>query len=113
MPETKGITVKVDAALHAEVRRYIEESGMTMADFVSRALDNELHPRNQEVNAMGMRTVAFQMPEEMFQRLKDHLNVHHLTQKQFFLSLIESELNRDIGQQEEESEESEEQDMTM
>ena len=34
----KGITVKVDAALHAEVKQYLEEHGMTMAEFVTLAL---------------------------------------------------------------------------
>ena len=34
----KGITVKVDAELHAEVRQYLEDHGMTMSEFVSLAL---------------------------------------------------------------------------
>ena len=29
--EKKGITVKIDADLHAQVRQYIEANGMTMA----------------------------------------------------------------------------------
>lgn len=41
----KGITVKVDAALHAEVTEYIREHSMTMSEFVAIALDNELHPK--------------------------------------------------------------------
>ena len=40
----KGITVKIDAALHAQVREYVEGHNMTMAEFVTKALDNELHP---------------------------------------------------------------------
>ncbi len=32
--EKKGITVKVDAELHAEVRQYLEEHELTMADVV-------------------------------------------------------------------------------
>lgn len=43
--EKKGVTVKIDAELHAEVRRYIEEHEMTMGEFVSLALQDELHPR--------------------------------------------------------------------
>ena len=43
--EKKGITVKIDADLHAQVRQYIEANGMTMAEFVSKALDDELHPK--------------------------------------------------------------------
>jgi len=96
--EKKGITVKIDADLHAEIKQFIEQNGMTMADFVSQALYNELHPKiqPQEVKNMGpMRTMAFQMPEEMFQRLKGYLHEHNMTQKEFVLGLVEAELNRD------------------
>ena len=96
--EKKGITVKIDADLHAEIRQFIEANGMTMAEFVSQALYNELHPKiqPQEVKYMGpTRTMAFQMPEEMFQKLKDYLHRHNITQKDFVLGLVETELNRD------------------
>ena len=69
-----------------------------MADFVSQALYNELHPKiqTQEVkNAMPTRTMAFQMPEDMFQRLKDYLHRHSITQKEFVLGLVEAEIRRD------------------
>ena len=99
--EKKGITVKVDAELHAQVREYIEAHGMTMADFVAQALDNELHPRIQEgQNMSNMRTMAFQVPEEMFQEIKDYLNRHHMKQKDFVLGLIRAELDRDQQQTE-------------
>ena len=105
--EKKGITVKVDAELHAQVREYIEAHGMTMGDFVAQALDNELHPKIQEVNNMGTRTMAFQVPEEFFQEIKDYLNRHHMKQKDFVLCLIRAELDRDQQQTE-----TEEQDIT-
>ena len=68
--EKKGVTVKIDAELHAEVRQYIEDHEMTMAEFVTLALQDELHPKLniQEGKTMGnMRTMAFQVPEELFQ----------------------------------------------
>ena len=101
MPENekKGITVKVDAQLHAQVREYIEAHGMTMSEFVAKALDSELHPPQMRggVN-MANRTLAFQVPEELFDRIKDYLNRHHMTQRQFVLGLIEAELDRDLQQ---------------
>ena len=96
--EKKGITVKIDAGLHAQVREYVESHGMTMADFVSQALDNELHPKFQmkEMQTMAnTRTIAFQVPEELYQRIKDYLTRNNMTQKQFFLGLVEAELERD------------------
>lgn len=94
----KGITVKVSAELHAEVSAYIREHGMTMSEFVAGALENELHPKISEKEGNNMantRTVAFQVPEELFQRIKDYLQRNHMTQKQFLLGLIERELDRD------------------
>lgn len=98
MPENekKGITVKIDAGLHAEVRQYIEAHGMTMAEFVSKVLDDELHSRFAERNNEKMKTLAFQVPEETFQRIKEYLHRHHMTQKQFVLGHIEAELDRDM-----------------
>lgn len=101
--EKKGITVKIDADLHAEVRQYLEEHGMTMAEFVAQALDNELHPKYQmkEDERMGnMRTVAFQVPEDLFQRIKDYLQRNNMTQKEFLLGLIEQELTREQTERE-------------
>lgn len=96
--ERKGITVKIDANLHAEIRQFIEQNGMTMAEFVSQALYNELHPKIQPQEVKNMaptRTMAFQMPEDMFQRLKDYLHRHNMTQKEFVLGLVEAEIKRD------------------
>ena len=101
MPENekKGITVKIDAELHAQVKAYVEAQGLTMAEFVSKALDDELHPKiTQEVKNMGnMRTMAFQVPEELFQQIKDYLNRHNMTQKEFVIGLITTELERDMA----------------
>ena len=64
MPEMKGITVKIPADLHAEVKAYIEAHGMTMGEFIAQAVDNELHPKIQitqeDKNMERMRTLAFQ-----------------------------------------------------
>lgn len=72
--EKKGVTVKIDAELHAEVRQYAEDHEMTMAEFVALALHDELHPQvniQEDKNMSNMRTLAFQVPEELFQKIKD------------------------------------------
>lgn len=99
--EKKGVTVKIDAELHAEVKRYIEDHEMTMGDFVALALQNELHPKNnirEDKNMGNMRTLAFQVPEELFQKIKDYLQRNNMTQKQFVIGLIENEIERDLAQ---------------
>lgn len=99
--EKKGVTVKIDADLHAEVKKYIEENGMTMGDFVALALQDELHPRlaiKEDKNMGNMRTLAFQVPEELFQKIKDYLQRNNMTQKEFVIGLIENEIERDLTQ---------------
>lgn len=101
--EKKGITVKVDAALHAEVRQYLESHEMTMAEFVTLALDDELHPKlnQKEGQNMGnMRTMAFQVPDDLFRRIKEYLQRNNMTQKEFIIGLIETELERDMAERE-------------
>lgn len=102
--ETKGITVKVDADLHAEIWEYLKAHNMKMSEFVSAALENELHPKNDMKEGMNMgnvRTIAFQVPEELFHRIKDYLNRNNMTQRQFLLGLIEEELEREQTAREE------------
>ena len=57
---------------------------------------------------MANRTIAFQVPEELFDRIKDYLNRHHMTQRQFVLGLIEAELDRDMQQTNEVEQQTEE-----
>ena len=104
--DKKGITVRIDAGLHAEVRQYLESHEMTMAEFVALALQDELHPKmNMEEKNMGnMRTLAFQVPEELFQRIKDYLQRNNMTQKEFMIGLIENEIERDLAQRQAEIE---------
>ena len=99
--DKKGVTVKINAELHVEVKRYIEEKGMTMGDFVALALQNELHPKNnirEDKNMGNMRTIAFQVTEDLFQKIKDYLQRNNMTQKQFVIGLIENEIERDLTQ---------------
>ena len=102
MPDMKGITVKIPAELHAEVKAYIEAHGMTMGEFIAQAVDNELHPKIQitqeDKNMERMRTLAFQVPDSLFQRVKAYLERNHMTQKQFVVGLIEAELEQDEAQ---------------
>ena len=105
--EKKGITVKIDADLHAEVKAYVESQGLTMAEFVSKALDDELHPKmimNGGTTMEKMRTMAFQVPEDLFQKIKDYLNRNHMTQKEFVIGLITREIDRDLSARQEAAE---------
>ena len=100
MPEMKGITVKIPADLHAEVKAYLEAHGITMGEFIAQAVDHELHPNleQEDKNMERMRTLAFRVPDSLFQRVKAYLERNHMTQKQFVIGLIESEIEQDEAQ---------------
>ena len=105
--EKKGLTVKIDADLHAEVRQYLDAHEMTMAEFVTLALQDELHPKNnmKEGNTMEKtRTLAFQIPEELYLRIKDYLQRNNMTQRQFVIGLIEDEFLREQDELESQAE---------
>ena len=117
MPEMKGVTVKIPADLHAEVKAYIEAHNVTMGEFITLAVDNELHPKlelKEDKNMERMRTLAFQVPDSLFQRVKAYLERNHMSQKQFVIGLIEAELEQDEAlyqsEQTEEREDEEESD---
>lgn len=105
--EKKGITVKIDAELHNQIHQYLEAHDMTMAEFVAQAAENELHPKNQLKEGETMantRTIAFQVPEDLFQRIKEYLQRNNMTQRQFLIGLIEEELDREMFEREAEAE---------
>ena len=76
---------------------------ITATAAITLAVDDELHPKIQQKggNNMGnMRTMAFQVPEELFQRIKDYLHRNNMSQKEFVLGLIETELDREQAERE-------------
>ena len=76
-----------------------------MAEFVAKSLRDELHPKFAEEKSMGnMRTLAFQVPEELFRKIKDYLQRNNLTQKELVIGLIENEIERDLAQRQAEGE---------
>ena len=57
-----------------------------------------------------MRTMAIQLPEELFERLKAYLKRNNLKQKQFIIGLIEDALEKDEAEDTAEQPETEEPD---
>ena len=92
MDETRGITVKIDAALHARAKADQESKAMTMSQYITMILDEHFNQRGGNIMNRETRTMAFQIDEDMFLRIKAHLTRTGLTQKAFVLGLIEQAL---------------------
>lgn len=92
------LTVTIPDDLHQQIRDELERQGITTSQFIEQAVTT-FFEKPKGVNNMATRTLAFQVSEELFQRIKDYLaryeQVHHrrLSQKEFVISLIEAELD--------------------
>ena len=94
----KNLCAMIPVELHERVRAEQERTGVTLSAYITELLTNYYKGGNEKM-AEGMRTMAFQMPEEMFQRLKRHLEREStrtgkkVSQKEFVLGLIQQALD--------------------
>lgn len=108
MAETRGITVKIDAELHSRVKAEVEALGLTMGQYIEQVLTEHFKLMEGAKRDMGpIRTLAFQVSEDLFQRVKDYLRKTGITQKDFVIGLIEDELERFEMSEKEQSEDGE------
>ena len=94
----KNLCAMIPAELHSRVRTAQEQAGMTLSAYITELLTN-YYEGGREKMEKGVRTMAFQMPEEMFIRLKKLLEQESLrtgkkvSQKEFVLGLIQRALD--------------------
>ena len=102
MPATKNLCAQISLELHQKISEAREESGLTTAQYITQLLTEyyEMKENGGKVTmaANNTRTMAFQIPETLFQRIKTHLEREtqrtgrKLTQREFVLGLIEEAL---------------------
>lgn len=95
--ETKNLCAQIPLELHAKVRAEQEKSGLTLGVYITDVLTKFYEGGTVKMNE-PTRTLAFQIPDELFWRIKDHLareterTGKKLSQKDFVLGLIEQAL---------------------
>lgn len=95
MADKKNLCAQIDTALHARVRLEQEQSGSTLSEFVEQLITDYYKMKEGTKMTGDMRTMAIQLPEELFERLKAYLKKNNLKQKQFIIGLIEDALEQD------------------
>ncbi len=95
MADKKNLCAQIDTALHMRVRQEQERSGQTLSEYVEQLIQNYYDMKENKKMTGDMRTMAIQLPEELFERLKAHLKKNNLKQKQFIIGLIEDALEQD------------------
>ena len=94
MEGKKNLCAMITAELHAKIMAEKEQLELnTMAEYVER-ISTE-HFEGGQISMRAERTLAVQIPAELFERLKDYLAAHNLKQKQFLVQLIENALDED------------------
>ena len=110
MPATKNLCAQISLELHQKISEAREESGLTTAQYITNLL-LEYYEMKENGGKVTMannntRTMAFQIPETLFQRIKAHLEREtqrtgkKLTQREFVLGLIEEALEAAERQEE-------------
>ena len=103
MAETKNLCAQISIDLHRKICDAKDHAGLTSAQYITNLLTEYFEMKeNGGTAAMtnsNNRTMAFQISEALFQRIKAHLERetartgHKLTQREFVLGLIEQALN--------------------
>ena len=102
MAGRKNLCAMIPIELHQRVTESREAAGLTNNDYITQLLTEYYDMKENGGNntmANGSRTMAFQISEELFQRIKAHLDREsartgkRLTQREFVLGLIEAALN--------------------
>ena len=101
MATTKNLCAQISLDLHQKISEGKEAAGLTTAQYITELLTEYFKMKEnggKTTMANNSRTMAFQIPETLFQRIKAHLEREtqrtgrKLTQREFVLGLIEEAL---------------------
>lgn len=90
MAEMKNLCGKIPVELHEKVRAEIEEKETSTQIFIRQVIEehfNRLENKGEE--SMEKRTLAVQVTEELFQRVKWAVTKEGIKQKDFIIRIIE------------------------
>ena len=103
MATTKNLCAQISLDLHQKISEAREAAGLTTAQYITELLTEYFKIKENGGNITmtnnNTRTLAFQISEELFQRIKTHLEREtqrtgrKLTQREFVLGLVEAALD--------------------
>lgn len=96
MAEMKNICGKIPMDLHEKVREEIELTESSTQKFLQQVIEEHFNrvEGKGEISMGAVRTVAVQVSEELFQRLKVVIGQKHMKQKDFLIQIIEEALEK-------------------
>ena len=106
--EMKNICGKIPVDLHEKMKLEIEELGISIPKYLEIVIEEHMTRKGEKTNMADLRTVAVQVTEDLFSRLKAVLAKNGMKQKDFLIGLIEEALEKEEARWKAESEEAEE-----
>ena len=106
--EMKNICGKIPVDLHEKMKLEIEELGISIPKYLETVIEEHMTRKGEKTNMADLRTVAVQVTEDLFSRLKAVLAKNGMKQKDFLIGLIEAALEEEEAKWKAESEEAEE-----
>lgn len=93
--ETKNICGKIPVELHEKVKLEVEELGISIPKYLEMVIEEHIARKGEKTNMADLRTVAVQVTEDLFSRLKAVLAKNGMKQKDFLIGLIEEALEKE------------------
>lgn len=109
--EMKNICGKIPVDLHEKMKLEIEELGISIPKYLEMVIEEHMTRKGEKTNMADLRTVAVQVTEDLFSRLKAVLAKNGMKQKDFLIGLIEEAIEKEEAKWKAESEEAEETEM--
>ena len=88
MEARKNLCAMLPVALHTRVRQEQEKAGMTLGEYVEAMITEYYDWKDGKIMTGEMRTLAAQIPAELFDRLDRYLKERGIKKKDFLVDLI-------------------------
>ena len=105
--EMKNICGKIPVELHERLKLEVEELGISIPKYLEMVIEEHMTRKGEKTNMAELRTVAVQVTEDLFSRLKAVLAKNGMKQKDFLIGLIEEALEKEEAKWKSEAEEPE------
>ena len=88
MEARKNLCAMLPVTLHTRVRQEQEKAGMTLGEYVEAMITEYYDWKDGKIMTGEMRTLAAQIPAELFDRLDRHLKERGIKKKDFLIDII-------------------------
>ncbi len=88
METRKNLCAMLPVALHARVRQEQEKARMTLGEYVEAMITEYYDWKDGKIMTGEMRTLAAQIPAELFDRLDRYLKERGIKKKDFLVDII-------------------------